>query len=40
MGARPRGHSPQVDLVADSLADLTTKRGLLDTVVGVTVRRG
>ena len=31
---------PQAEVVADLLADLTTKRGLLDTVVGVTARRG
>ena len=31
---------PQEELVADLLADLTTKRGTLDTAVGVTARRG
>ena len=30
----------QDELVADLLADLTTQRGLLDTAVGVTARRG
>ncbi len=31
---------PQAELVADLLADLTTKRGALDTGVGVIARRG
>ena len=31
---------PQAEVVADLLADLTTKRGLLDTAVGVAARRG
>jgi len=31
---------PQAEVVADLLADLTTKRGALDTAVGVTARRG
>lgn len=31
---------PQAEVVADLLADLTSKRGSLDTAVGVTARRG